>query len=117
MITSVLPWRRPLSPALAGTLAVLALLPRVNLAWTLLLTASTLVAAVLPVAITVITGQLVGAIADALRGGLGSAAGQGMLGSLIAAGVMIVGLRALGPFQRALATAFGRAVDRHLQER
>lgn len=117
MSANVLPWRRPLSPALTGTLAVLALLPRVNLSWTLLLGASTLVAAALPVAITVVTGEFVGAIPDALRSGLSSPVGQRMLGLLIASGAMIVLARALAPWQRALATAFGRAVDRHLQER
>src|SRR2546422_5188230 len=76
MSTVHLLWRRPLSPALAGTLAVLALLPRVSLTRTLWLAISTLVAAVLPIAVTVISGRLIGTIPDALRDGLASPAGQ-----------------------------------------
>lgn len=116
-MTIALPWRRPTSPAIAGTLAVLGLLPRVSRTRASLLVAITLVTATLPIAITVVTGQFVGEIPDAVRGGLDSPAGRTMLDLLIAAGALIVVARALGPFQQALASCFAREVDRHLQER
>jgi ATP-binding cassette, subfamily B, bacterial len=110
-------WRRPLSPALAGTLAVLALLPRVSLTRTILLAVGTLAAASLPIAITLITGQFIGTIPDALAGGLDSAAGRALIRLLITASALIVLLYALRPIQEALASTFARQVDRHLQER
>ncbi|MGH2461365.1 MAG: hypothetical protein ACRDIY_21110, partial [Chloroflexota bacterium] len=116
-MTIALPWRRPASPAIAGTLAVLALLPRVNRTRAFHLAAITLMTATLPVVITVVTGQFIGEIPDAVRDGLASPAGQTMLRLLIVAGALIILARALGPFQQALASCFAREVDRHLQER
>src|SRR5215467_10880686 len=112
-----LPWRRPLSPVLAGTFAVFALLPRVSLTRTMLFAVGTLTAASLPVAITLITGQFIGTIPDALTGGIDSAAGHALIRLLITASALIVLLYALRPIQEALASTFARQVDRHLQER
>jgi ABC-type multidrug transport system fused ATPase/permease subunit len=110
-------WRVSQSPALAGTFAVLSLLPRVSLAWTILLAINTLVTGGLPIAVTVLTGRLVGIIPDAVQTGLASPAGRQMTLLLAIAGALILVVRALGPLQLALAGAFGRQVDRFLQER
>src|SRR5215467_7157334 len=105
-----LPWRRPLSPALAGTLAVLVLLPRVSLRRTILLAVGTLTAASLPIAITLITGQFIGTVTLAHAGGLDSAAGHALIRLLLAARALIVLLYALRPIQEALASTFAREV-------
>jgi hypothetical protein len=107
----------PLSPALAGTLAVLRTLPRVSRAKTALLAAGVLVTTLLPIGLIVTTGILVGSIPAAVRGGLTSPAGHRALALLAVAGALIVAARLLGPFLAALATTFGRDVDRHLRER
>src|SRR5258708_369019 len=110
-------WRGSQSPALAGTFAVLALLPRVSLARTLALAVHTIVTAALPIAVTVLTGRLIGIIPDAVQTGLDSPAGRQMTILLIISGGFIVIVRALGPLQLALAGTFARQVDRYLQER
>ncbi|HEV8638416.1 MAG TPA: ABC transporter ATP-binding protein [Chloroflexota bacterium] len=113
-----LPFRhRPLSPAVSGTLAVLRLLPRVSPSLTLLLAAGTVVQAALPVALTVVTGLLVGDVPAAAGGGVASDAARRLLGWLGLAALLIGVVRVLGPLQTALASAFARRVDRHLQER
>jgi ABC-type multidrug transport system fused ATPase/permease subunit len=84
---------------------------------TLLLSVSVLAATLLPLAATVVTGLLVGSIPPAVRDGLDSAAGRYTLSLLAGASLLIVAERLLTPFQGALASAFGRRVDRHLQER
>ncbi|HEV2124318.1 MAG TPA: hypothetical protein VGW38_16310, partial [Chloroflexota bacterium] len=104
-------------PAVSGILTILRILPRVSRPLTLLLFASVLAATAVPIAATVVTGLLVGSIPSAVRGGLDSAAGHYTLALLAGASLLIVAERLLMPFQGALATAFGRWVDRHLQER
>src|SRR5262245_38542721 len=108
-------WR--LSPAVRGTLAVLRLLPRVSGRLTLLLLVGTLAQAVLPLAITVVTGLLVGAVPAALADGAGSEAAGRVVGWLGLTALLIGVTRLVGPLQSALASAFARRVDRHLQER
>jgi ABC-type multidrug transport system fused ATPase/permease subunit len=105
------------SPALAGTFAVLGLLPRVSLAQTLALAVNTIVSATLPIAVTLLTGRLIGLIPETAQTGLASSAGRQLIILLAIAGALIVLVRALGPLQLALAGAFGRQVDRYLQER
>ncbi len=111
------PWRRSLSPTLAGTFALLRLLPRVSRARTALLAAGVLAGTLLPLGATVVAGLLVGSVPAAVRGGLASAAGRASLSLLVGAGALIVAERLLTPFLAALAGTFGRAVDRRLQER
>ncbi|MHB8674757.1 MAG: ABC transporter ATP-binding protein, partial [Candidatus Limnocylindrales bacterium] len=117
MSRSFLPWHRPISPALKGTLAVLLLLPRVSLSRSILLLTGTLLTAVLPVAITILSGELIGLIPEAVQAGIESSAGQMIVRFLMIIGVLIVVLRTLGPIQRAFADTFSRQVDRYLQER
>lgn len=109
--------RPSVSPTVAGVLTLLRIIPRVSRRLTLLLSAGVLVATVLPLAATVVTGRLVGSIPPAVRDGLGSPAGRGTLTLLAAAALLIVAERLVAPFQAALAIAVGRQVDRHLQER
>ncbi len=111
------PWRRPLPPALGGTIAVLRLLPRVSRPMTLALAAGIFLATLLPLAALVVGGLLVGSVPAAVRGGLDSASGRHALTLLTGAALLIVGQRLLGPFLGALAACFGRRVDRHVQER
>jgi ATP-binding cassette, subfamily B, bacterial len=111
------PWRRPLPPALTGTLVLLRLLPAVSRPLTVLLALGVFVSAALPIAVTVVSGLLVGSIPAAVRGGMASPAGQRAVSFLIAAALLIVVVRVLGPFRSTLAGVFARAVDRHLQER
>ncbi len=105
------------SPTMAGTLAVLRLLPAVDGAKTVLLAAGVLASTILPLAETVVTGLLVGSVPAAVRGGLVSPAGHVALSLLAVVGLLIVAERLLGPFLAALAATFGREVDRRLQER
>ena len=112
-----LPRRRPLPPSISGTLILLRLLPAVSAPLTVLLALAVLVTAALPIALTVVSGLLVGAVPAAVRSGLSSPAGQRAVAFLIAAALLIVVVRVLGPLRAALAGSFSRAVDRHLQER
>src|SRR6266542_3182144 len=71
--------RRPRSLALDGTVAVLRLLPRVDARRTVLLAATTLVSAALPVAMGIVLGLLVGSVPAAAAGGMDSPAGRATL--------------------------------------
>ena len=115
--TDALPWLRELPPAVEGSLAVLRMLPQVSILWTIVLTIGVFLKAFLPVAVTVLTGLLVGSIPAAVDGGLSSSAGRLTLTLLVAAGAGYVTERLLETIQQTLATVFGRAMDRHLQER
>jgi hypothetical protein len=114
---AVVPWRRPLPAALVGIVAVLRLLPRVSRPMTARLATGVLAATLLPLAATVVGGLLVGSIPAAVRSGLDSDAGRQTVTLLAGAALLLVGQRLLWPLQGALAAAFGRRVDRHLQER
>src|SRR5687768_17390909 len=84
---------------------------------TVLLWSSVLVLAALPIATGVAIGLLVGSVPAAVAGGMGSVAATDSLWLLAAVAGLIAVNRATAPFQSALASAFARAVDRHLQER
>ncbi len=110
--------RRPVLPsALSGVLALVSLLPRVSVPMTALLSVGVLVSSILPLALTVTAGLLVGSVPAAVRGGLSSGAGRHTLTLLGVAAILIVAQRLLGPFQASLASVIGRRVDRYLQER
>ncbi len=110
----ILRWSLP--PALSGVLALVSLLPRVSAPMTALLSVAVLVSSVLPLAVTVTAGLLVGSVPAAVRGGLGSGAGRHTLTLLSVAAILIIFQRLLGPFQASLASVVGRRVDRYLQE-
>jgi hypothetical protein len=114
--------RRPaLPPALAGILAVLRLLPTVRRGGAGLFALAVLVSAVLPIAIAVLTGLLVGSIPAAVAG---DPAGDGTpdpravtYGLLAGVAALVVAQRVLTPVRDALATTLGREVERYLRER
>ncbi len=109
--------KRPLPPALAGVLAVLGLLPRISARLTALLAAIVMMSSILPLAVTVAAGLLVGSVPAAVQGGLDSEGGRRTLALLGIAALLIVAERLMSPFQASLAAVFGRRVDRCLQER
>lgn len=102
---------------ITAILTVLRLLPRVHRQQSLLFALSILASSILPIAIAVLTGLLIGSIPAAVESGFDSAAGRSTLRLLAAVAVMVVLLRILGPLQAALATTLGRHVERYLQER
>jgi ATP-binding cassette, subfamily B, bacterial len=104
-------------PAVAGILAVLRMLPRVD-RWKPWLFALGIVASsILPIGTALLTGLLVGSIPAAVGGGFDSEAGRSILGLLAAVAGLVLLMRVLAPIQGALATTLGRQVDRYLQER
>ena len=105
------------SPALMGTAAVVRLLPRVDAGRTVLLAATTLVSAALPVATSIVLGLLVGSVPVAAAAGLESPAGRTTLALFGLVCALAVGARVLGPLHATLAGTFARQIDRHLQER
>jgi ATP-binding cassette, subfamily B, bacterial len=109
--------RPQLPPALAGILALVRLLPRVRPVAPWLLGVGILAAAVLPIAIAVLTGLLVGSIPAAVGGGIDSPAGSTTLGLLAGVAALVVAQRIVNPVTEALAQTLGRDVERHLRER
>ena len=112
-----LPWRRPVPPALVGTLALLRLLPRVHLPRTISLAVVVLLNMLLPIGLTVVTGLLIGSIPAAVEGGLDSPAARLTLIWLAVVSVAFIALQVLGPAQDVLGLALGRYLDLYLQER
>ncbi|HET7077477.1 MAG TPA: ABC transporter ATP-binding protein, partial [Chloroflexia bacterium] len=108
--------RLRLPPALAGVLAVLGLLPRVSARLTAALAIIVVLCAAGPLALTIVAGQLVGAVPAAVRAGLDSPAGEHVLVLLGFAALLIIAQRLLVPLQEAVATVLGRRIDRYLQE-
>lgn len=97
-------------------LAVVRLLPQVHRGKTLLFVLGVLAVSVLPLAIVVFTGLLVGSIPEALAGGFDSTAGQYTISLLVGMAVLIVLIRVISPLLAAVSTSLGRDVERYLQE-
>ena len=95
-----LPWHRPRPPALTGTLVLLRLLPTVSLPLTILLALAVLVSAALPIAVTVVSGLLVGAIPAAVRSGLASPPGSASSPSSLPPPSLSWSCASLAPFAR-----------------
>jgi ATP-binding cassette, subfamily B, bacterial len=102
---------------LANILAVIQLMPRVSVWKSVLFAVGVIVNSVLPVAIALLTGLLVGSIPAAVEGGFDSASGQVALNLLAGAAGFFVLQRILSPLLAALAASLGQQVDRYLQER
>ncbi|MDG4830672.1 ATP-binding cassette domain-containing protein [Solwaraspora sp. WMMD1047] len=105
------------SAAVTGLLALLRLLPRVSRLKAVLGALGILFASVLPVAVGIATGALIGAIPDAVRGGADSPQRRTMLVLLAVVGVLVMLERIISPLLRTLAETLGRQIDRYLQER
>lgn len=104
-------------PLLLNILTLIRLLPQVHPWHPWLFAAGILLSAILPIAIAVLTGLLIGSIPMAVTGGFDSVAGRHTLTLLTAVSGLIVLLRVITPLQAALATTLGRRLDRYLQER
>ncbi|GLI03489.1 multidrug ABC transporter permease [Phytohabitans aurantiacus] len=109
--------RMRLPPTLAGLWTLLRLLPHVSRSKTLLGLIGVLLSSALPIAIAVAIGLLIGAVPAAVRGGLDSAGGRTLVDLLVLVAALVALERIVSPALRALASTFGREVDRHLQER
>ncbi|NJP43585.1 ABC transporter ATP-binding protein [Actinacidiphila epipremni] len=108
--------RLRIPPALAGTAALVRLLPRISrtrAAWGL---AGLVVVSLLPTVVAVATGLLIGAVPDALRDGLSSPAGRHLFTLLGFTGALVVLQQCLPPLVSALADTLGRDADRFLQQ-
>jgi ATP-binding cassette subfamily B protein len=101
-----------------GLLELLCLLPRVSAPLTVAVCGLVLLDVALALGFTVAAGRLAGAVPAVVQGGgLGTAAGQGALLALGAAGACYLGQRAAGPVREVLGIALGREVERRLEER
>ena len=99
-----------LPPALTGLWALLRILPKVNRQKALLGFAGIILASALPVAVTIATGLLIGAIPAAVRGGLDSTDGRAMLTLLTVAATVVLLERIVAPVLRTLAGTLGRSM-------
>lgn len=108
---------RRLSPAAPGPWLIVALLPHVSVALTIVALVGALITAALPLGFTLTTGALVGAVPGAIGGGFAAPAGQRALRSLAILAALFVAQRTLGPVRGTLLFALGRDLDRYLDER
>lgn len=109
--------KRGAPPVLAGLIALLRLLPRVNRAKAVFGLAGIAVVSVLPVAVAAATGRVIGTIPDTVGTGLSSPGGRLLITWLAVVGGLVVTQQVLAPVVKALGETLGREVDRHLQER
>ena len=108
---------RPMPAALAGTLAVLRLLPSVDRTQAAVLLVMTLYVAAGGLIGSVMMGLLVGSVPRAVEGGPGSPeAGHTLTLFLLICLLAVVG-RVIGPIQSNVAASLARRLDLHLQER
>lgn len=111
-------WKsRGLPPSPAGILALLRLLFAADRFKVLCGALGIVAASLLPLAVAVATGLLIGSIPGALAGGLSSPAGRHTLVLLAATGALALAQQVLAPLLAALGETLGRRFDRDLQER
>ncbi len=103
-----------LPPAIRGIAALLRLLPRVNRTTALLGAVCIAAVSLLPIAVAMATGLLIGAIPGVADGGT---AGTGLVTLLVVLGALVLAQQITTPVLTALGETLGREVDRHLQER
>ncbi|SFC57813.1 ABC transporter ATP-binding protein [Streptomyces aidingensis] len=108
--------RLRIPPALAGTVALVRLLPRVSRTKTAWGLAGLLIVSVLPTAAAVAIGLLIGAVPDALRDGVSSSAGRHLFTLLGVTAVLVLLQQSVPPLVNALADTLGRDADRFLQQ-
>jgi ATP-binding cassette subfamily B protein len=98
-------------------LALVRVLPRVSSRLSALVTVVVLVGALLSSGFTYVSGQLVGAVPEALRGGIESPGGRSLLVLLVLTVAVFVVMQALNPVRELLAEMLGRRLEAYLQGR
>lgn len=98
-------------------LALAKLIPRVNPALAVALTALVVTGVLLSMGFTLASGLLVGAVPGAVRQGLDSSAGTKLIGSLIAVIALFLVIQIRQPLQSMLTEKLGRQVEGHLRLR
>lgn len=111
------PRLRSLPPAVHGLLTVVRLLPRIDRRGAALFWLSCVAAAALPLGAVVAMGALIGSAAEAAGDGLDSPGGHRSLLLLGAVAVLMLAGAVNGVALSTLATALGREVELHLQDR
>ncbi|HVE91704.1 MAG TPA: ABC transporter ATP-binding protein [Actinomycetota bacterium] len=101
----------------SARMALIRLLPGVSRPMTVAVVTATLIAAALPVAMTLANGALIGGVPAAVRGGFGSDEGRKLLWITGLAGALFVAQQTFGPVRLALADAFGRRINGRFKER
>ena len=104
-------------PVVTGSIAILRMLPQVNLRTTVVLGVCVLLSAVLPLAFTVATGLLIGSIPDAVRDGPESPASQRSVILLVVAGSVFLVRRLVHALQRTAALALRLDFNQYIQAR
>ncbi|WP_051393722.1 ABC transporter ATP-binding protein [Glycomyces arizonensis] len=107
----------PSFPAARGVLTVVRLLPRISRPRTALLTGTTLAVALLPLAVTIATGLLIGRIPAAADAGPGSPEARDAYLLLAAGAIALLLQRLVDNVHRALALSLGRDLELLLQDR
>ncbi|HVX43709.1 MAG TPA: ABC transporter ATP-binding protein [Mycobacteriales bacterium] len=109
---------RPRLPdSLVGVAALLRLLPKVDRRGTIVLAVGGGLTALLPLAVTILTGRLVGSIPETAVGGFGSPAGHTTIILLAGVTAFVVVQRIIGPVLNTVGVVLGREMELYLQER
>lgn len=108
---------KSLPPTLTAVLALLRIVMAANRRAAITVSLGIGLAALLPIAATIVTGWLVGSIPRAESTGIESEPGRATLALLAGVAVFIIGQRVLSPFLTMLGAVLGREVDWHLKER
>ena len=98
-------------------LRVIRLLAETSRPWTFALVAFVVVSAVMPVAVLVAMGQVVGRVPAAARSGLRSAAGHGLITALVVSIVAYALTLVLGPVQGTISSAVKVRLTYAMQDR
>jgi ATP-binding cassette, subfamily B, bacterial len=112
-----LPKARAVPESVAGLVAVIGLLPKVDRRKSVLFATGVVVTSALPIVVAVLTGALIGSIPDAVREGLDSPAARSTLNLLAAIAGLILVQRVTEPVLRTVASVLGRRLELYLQER
>lgn len=104
-------------PTLRGIVTLLRLLPRVNRAKAVFGAIGIAAVSILPIAVAMATGVLIGSIPGVQAEGADSAAGEHLVTLLAVLGALVLTQQVATPVLTALGETLGREVDRHLQER
>jgi len=104
-------------PTLKGIITLLRLLPSVNRSKAVLGVLGIALVSLLPIAVAMATGLLIGSIPGALADGSTSPASQHLVSLVVVMGCLVLTQQMVTPVLTALGETLGREVDRHLQER